>query len=559
MAQPQRQASTTATPRQRLALTVATGVFFIGLYLVGLAVHDDFGVGWDEDNNARYGEVTLEYALYALGLTDGEVLKRSLAEDDDAARAFWDPRKGRFARTHGPLVEVALVALERALGVHDTRDRMFLRHISIWSIFFIGVVLFYLLCRGVLRSRGLALLGCALLVLSPRIFSHAFHNSMDIPFLTAYIASIYTLVRYLRRKDLLSALAHAVACAVMIDIRIAGMMVVVMTAGLLLVELALAPRRAATLRRLALSYANHLILLCLLVVLFWPVLWHAPLDGFLAAFDVSSKDPWDWWELYLGEKVPGPQVPWHFTPVWIAVTTPPLYLALFALGLGRLAVGLRRGPLALYRSWRGVLVCGASMVAPLAAVGLLGSTLFNGWRHMYFVYPGILITALWGLDWAWARCGTLPRRPKLALRGALAVLLLASMVSTLSFMIRSHPQQLAYFNSLVGGVKGGKELFQLGYWGPEYRAGLEHLLRQIQPTGRAAVYLSAEPDTLWPLRFNLQILPQPQRGRVKLVKQPEDADYFITNHCPHVPRYAFKELWSRRVDGARVITIYKVQ
>ena len=47
-------------------------------------------------------------------------------------------------------------------------------------------------------------LGSLFLILSPRIFAHSFYNSKDLAFLSFFIISIYTMVRYLEEKTLAS-------------------------------------------------------------------------------------------------------------------------------------------------------------------------------------------------------------------------------------------------------------------------------------------------------------------------------------------------------------------
>lgn len=44
--------------RWRLATVAA---FFAGLVGLGVAVHDDYGVGWDEGNNTVFGSIMLDH------------------------------------------------------------------------------------------------------------------------------------------------------------------------------------------------------------------------------------------------------------------------------------------------------------------------------------------------------------------------------------------------------------------------------------------------------------------------------------------------------------------
>jgi len=178
---------------------------------------------------------------------------------------------------------------------------------------------------------------------------------------------------------------------------------------------------------------------------------------------------------------------------------------------------------------------------------------------LYFVYPGFLIISLMGFfsTWNFIRA----RFRNQAYRIGIAVFVLIVIVNlffTASFMIRSHPHQIIYFNKFVGGLKKAKENFQVGYWGTEYREGLEYILRN-DPSEKIKIYLSEKPPTLKPVKFNTKILKLPDRKRLKFVKKANKADYFLTNYCSHIPRYEFEELWSKEFDGVKILTVFRVQ
>ena len=531
--------------------------FFVGLVALGLVLHGDYGVGWDENNNTQYGRVTLDYVL-------GRNLQSEYFREPGH---YWHPVSGQFARTHGPVVELLLVALGEALGYEDSARQFRMRHICIFLFFVLGALLVFLLGWRALGSWRWGLLGTALLVLSPRLFAHAFHNSMDIPFFALFTLATYSMVRYLERVTPLTAALHGVACALLIDVRIVGLIVPAITGAFLLVEVLAAPARRVRLGRAALSFVVYLLVLCPLVVLMWPMLWGDPVGNLITSFEVSASDPWSWWEHYFGEEVFGTQVPWHFTPVWIAITTPPLYTLCFGVGLMLLLGAARRGLWGggrrlrqFYVDHRVLLVAICCSVLPLTVVAVLGSTLFNGWRHFYFVYPGFLLLALLGLRGVLRLAGRLRPVAGRVIRVAVALVLLASGLVTAGFMVRSHPHQLCYFNQLVGGPAGARGRFQMGYWGSEYREGLEYLLRKHPKKGhKIVVYISENPMTLLPLLFNSMILSPTQRSRFHFTNNLHEANYFLTNHCSHVPQYKFIKLWSRKVDGAEILSLYRTR
>ena len=530
---------------------LATAALFSAAVLLGLLVFSDYGVGWDEENNATYGAITLDHVL---GANPGAHHYRN---PDD----FWHPVTGQFAMTHGPAYEVLLVALERVSGLQDTPAGIKLRHLCVFLTLVAAAFFFHLFCRRALGSWRLGLLGAAMFLLHPRIFAHGFHNSMDIGFLAAFTLCMVTLQRALGRPSFINGCVHGAACAVLVDVRIAGMIMPAISVAFLALEGVAAPSRGAWLRRAGLCLAGAALLFFPLVIALWPMLWPDPPGNFWQSFAVSANDPWSWWELYLGEKLLATDVPWHFTPVWMLVTTPPLYSGLCLLGLLGLAARARLSR-SFYLEHRGQLLALSSLLLPLVAVALLRSTLFNGWRHLYFVYPGFLVLALGGVMFA-ARLIrerlASPAARRIATALGLAALL-AGAATTVTFMVRSHPQQHSYFNVLTGGLSGARARFQTGYWGPEYREALEHLLKVRKRHGCCVrIYMSTVPAALTPVRFNVAILPAPQRMWFQYTEDKSKADYFLTNFCDHIPRLDLPEVWSRTVDGVKVMAIYKIE
>ena len=543
------------TVKRRLAKrggeATATAGLFAVLGLLGLLLFADYGVGWDEENNATYGAITLDHVLG----------RNQDAHHYRNPQDFWHPVTGQFARTHGPAYEVLLVALERASGLQDTPEGIKLRHLCVFLTLVAGAFFFHLFCRRVFGSWKLGLLGAAIFMLHPRIFAHGFHNSMDVGFLAAFTLSMVTVLRALERPSFWRGCVHGAACAVLVDIRIAGMIMPVISVAFLALELVAASSRKRLLLQAGLCLAGAALLFFPLVVLLWPMLWSDPLGNFVQSFAVSASDPWSWWELYLGQNIWAKDVPWHFTPVWMLVTTPPLYSALALLGLAGLLARIRLTR-ETYQERRGELLALSCLALPLVVVALLGSTLFNGWRHMYFVYPGFLVLALGGVILVARLIRTRLASPRLR-HGAAAlgiVTLSAGLASTVSFMVRAHPHQNSYFNVFTGGLAGARARFQTGYWGPEYREALEQLLKVRRRTGCCIkIYMSTVPAALTPVRFNVAILDAPERSWFQYTEEITQADYFISNFCNHIPPPDLPEVWSREVDGVKVVAVYRTK
>ena len=83
---------------------------------------------------------------------------------------------------------------------------------------------------------------------------------------------------------------------------------------------------------------TYLAFLSFFVVLFWPWLWHAPLENFLIALKNMSNVRWGIPKgamsfMFLGGTVSANRLPWNYILVWISFTTPILYTLLSFIGM----------------------------------------------------------------------------------------------------------------------------------------------------------------------------------------------------------------------------------
>ncbi|MFB0526329.1 MAG: glycosyltransferase family 39 protein [bacterium] len=162
-----------------------------------------------------------------------------------------------------------------------------MRHLVTFLLFYTSVLFFYRLCKYRFGSWKIGLLGSLFLILSPRIFAHSFYNSKDIACLAMFIISIYTLLKYLDKKNLSTATFHVLTCALLIDIRIVGIIVPFLTFIFLIADLLVIKRIEG--KRIMVSFLIYMFLLIFSTILFWPVLWKNPFYHFISAFKEMSR------------------------------------------------------------------------------------------------------------------------------------------------------------------------------------------------------------------------------------------------------------------------------
>ncbi len=495
-------------------------VFLAVLLVSGLAAVGDYGITWDEQHQRDYGQYVHHYVHYG--------------------DTFLHQYQSRY---HGPALQYLLYQVEHWLRPQDSGDVYRLRHLLTFLFSIVGVGCFYLLGLKIFRSRSWALLGAVLLVLSPRILSHSFYNSKDAAFMYMFIIAMYTMVRMLSNMNFRTVTVHALACAVLFDMRILGGFVPVFTAVLLL------PRYFWSFREQMAKVP--LLLWCVMlfaigVVAFWPTLWHSPLWELVNALRTMSAYPWEYAVRFRGEFIPSTQLPWFYLPFWMIITTPLIHLVLVA--LGTYAWFADKGRVTT-EHFLMVLLWAA---LPLAVVVGKGAVVYDGWRHVFFVWPAFVMLAVAGSRWAVERLGK--RVPAVAVWAVLAV----TLSGPLLWSLRNHPHQAAFFNALA--VNNAWQNYEMDYWGGSYKQALEWL----------AEHCEDEEITIFPAHLpgelNLWMLPPDQRERFRKVELGE-ARYLVSNYRYQEHLEAFLEqrypyehpLHVIEVDGNPIVGVYRLR
>ena len=159
-----------------------------------------------------------------------------------------------------------------------------------------------------------------------------------------------------------------------------------------------------------------------------------------------GTQPLSFWNLYRGEWLYAPDgPPWDYVPTWVGITTPPATLLLALVGAASLAWRARRRPRDILRNGPlrfGMLLLLLPVVTTVGVV-VLGGNVYQGWRHLFFLYAPLLGLAAFGLHWL-----TSFSRERWGATGAYTLAGTAVAVVIVA-MVRVHPYGVNSFNALT--------------------------------------------------------------------------------------------------------------
>ena len=526
-------------------------LFFCYL-LLGTLIITDYGISMDEPIQRKHGMVAFEYINELAGLFPSipTLTGESLPSYDH--------------RDYGMLFQTIAYGLELALDVNNSRDVFKLRHLMVFTLFWTACITFYLILHLRFRSVPLALAGVLMMVLSPRIFGDSMYNPKDIPLMCWFIFAFYTHIRFFDMNDKYGPILHGLSCALAIGSRIVGVVLPIISMGYLVVLL-LSKRGEKDVIEIFLKRSVfYLLFLALFTYALWPVLWENPIGNFLHSFQSMKRFSWYGDMLYMGEMVKSTSLPWHYIPIWIIVTTPLTFMGLIIIGASIVVVKIVKNGFKRLagKDMRMDLVALGAFVIPLGSVIILGSVLYNGWRHLYFVYPFLVYLGVLGIQSLLAFFGVKGSGWKVRMfYFALIFLIALDLGHTFYFLIRYHPHQSVYFNVLAGDVEFN---FERDYYGVSYKEGLTKLL-DYYPDRKLRIYSR---DFIG--KINVMNFPKKEAERLIFVNSLQEADFFISlfnfrtieEHSDFIEKnYPFNQpkVFDIQVSGYKVLQVFRLQ
>lgn len=529
---------------------------FVVIFGIGMLCVFDYGLSTDEYLQRQHSLINFKYILETLFNQKYDL--KSINLSGDSLPEY-------FYQNYGVAFQMPLAMMEFLLDFTQPLKTVFLiRHVYTFLGCYVGFICFYLICRRIKISRLFSILGVLMVYFTPRIFPHYFYNIKDTVFASLFTIAVYFALVFLDkdRRPVYGTIA-GFFIALATNQRVFGIGVL----GAILLLMALEDIASIVIQRKnveikdfkVLSYRRWLgyaVLIGSTMAFYYiltPGAWENPVQYFydtLVTF-TGYKD-WNNNSVFGGKLISKYEAPWYYLPLWMGISLPVVNSLLILLGLLVLAVIVIRNGWQGLIAYRQILIITACGILPLVAAIIKPSLLYIDWRHVFFIYPMLMVTGVFGAAQLFNDIGV---RWFVKIRMIVPSILLVSVLFQCGWIVRNHPYENVYLNSFS---RGGGTNFSRDTWGLCCRQGLEFLLSNNLGDVSVAFAEEIGKDNRW-------MLDVEDYDRLTYSAVPEgedpDADYLMSMYRYSVENtYQYKgyeEYHSIYVDGYAICTILK--
>jgi hypothetical protein len=437
---------------------IATILLLASLVAIALLTCRDYAISNDEGVQHHYGELIIAY--YGSGFRDQSLF------------SFQN------LYLYGGMFDIIAVSLSHVIPV-DPYD---LRHV-LCALMGIGGIAAAAATARLIAGPRAGLIAAISLTLCGAWYGAMFNHTKDIPFAAAMMGATLFLIRIARRLPQPRAgdiAAFGLLAGAALGERVIGLLLVIYVGFAIVLYLpwqANGRARWGFAAKSLVSILPALALAYVVMILAWPWAALAPLNpirGLLAfsEFNYSIRT------LLAGKIYEMADVPRLYAPIYIAIRVP--LIMLFSAVLTILSVQLLGRASNSRLQHREITLVSLMVIFPLACQVIFHGPAFTGLRHFLFLIPALAVLAGIGLDKALAALRT---RGRIAAGGGLAVVAACFLWDAVT-LVRLHPYEYLFYNSMVGGLEGASRRYDLDYWFssmPEAINRLEAYLRRTAP------------------------------------------------------------------------------
>ena len=392
---------------------------------------------------------------------------------------------------------------------------------------------------------------------SPKLLGHSFNNPKDLPFATAYLFTIYFILKFIKDLPKIkygTSIFISLGIAWAISLRIGGIILVpyvFMFVGLYY----LTNKNFYSKSGFIDALKKVGILLGIVVVgyfvglILWPYALQSPIKNPLASLKEMTNYEMGINQLFEGTIQLSKELPWYYGLKYILITNPIVVFIGLIFFLG--TIPFRKATKNDYLFYFYLIF---AFAFPIAYIVYQGSNIYGGWRHLLWTYSPIVVLAAGGFNYF------LQKDNKYIKFGTLAILTLL-LFHPVKHTFKNHPHQYVYYNQLVGGVEGAYGKYEMDYYYHSLRDGIDWFIEN--ELGEDTVIVATNHSRI--TEYYFRNYPQVKVSYSRFYeKGRNDWDYAVWANTHITPKQMTEGFWppketiySMDVDGIPIGAVVK--
>ena len=438
--------------------------FFISLLIIGFLSIGDYGVSIDEIAYKR--DALLQY----------EFIKNFLFDNYNNIGEIYGELHSKSTKLPSFFYFLVFLVNDIFKVFNIYIDLFKIAHLVNFTLFILACICFFNIIRNNFNNKLYSYLGVLILFTTPRFFAESFYNNRDIYFLSIFLINLYFIEKLFHHLNYKNIIIYSFFASLCINARIFGLINFFIVFTFLLLEY----DKKFSIRKLISFFSLKIILTIIFIILFNPLLWFEPFNNFINYLftDLNETGTIEVTNLILGQTYPSNDSPWFFYIVWIFFTIPFLYSLSILIGYIPKCYFFLKNLLNLKKEkniWSNKnelfdLFIIVSIFIFIFGMSRFGSVKYDGWRHLYFLYPLLIFNILFFFEYI---------KKYLLLRNFFIFLIVINIIYNFYWIKKNHPYQYTYFNYLNNIID---EKFDLDYWGLSNFQIFKYLLKNTKNT-----------------------------------------------------------------------------
>ena len=540
----------------------AIALFFVVLFIFGLALSYQFGDYWDETleaNILKHNAVEYIFRLFP----EGSKI-RSLCEGQAGIAQSID-------RDHGiavmyPLAPIVATEDVSQFNAISAAGISLIWHTYIYILSFTAVLALYYIGKKLFHSELAGCVSSLLFFFSPRFFAEMHYNNKDVLLLVLAIDTLALVIstvdawkrkgKFLLKKIILLSFVGGLT----MNTKIVGIAIVDLF-GALMICLMICEKVPA--KRIASVSAGTLLAALAFYFLLTPAMWGGIgeiIDFHKYAIENANRfSRWSGNILFEGTmyEYSVDPLPRYYLIKLLLLTSPVFISAFFCVGAAVLTAGMFREKTAFFKAPENLIAIFSALefIVPMLYAFVTKTQVYNGWRHFYFVYLGYIVISAYGIVRTHRAIQKIPL--KKTFDAAVGLCMAAVVVG----ICVNHPFEYTYYNPLVSNAQ---ERYEMDYWNVGTKEVLKNILADRNDTSMPITVGASDNNTMTGIEREMHRMTNPDV--ITLCAEPDGAEYIVEN-ITYGKILGIKEFDKAKYDimeqfssyGNLVFTVYKLK